>query len=48
MYRNIIQSLFSKLIETYFDQKVPWNFLQISMELFKQHLNNNCGSMELK
>ena len=34
------------LIETYFDQKVPWNFLQSSMELFEQHLNNTCGSME--
>ena len=28
------------LIETYFDQKVPWNFLQSSMELFEQHFNN--------
>ena len=34
------------LIETYFDQKVSWNFLQSSMELFEQHLNNTCGSME--
>ena len=45
-YQNIIQNLFSMLIETYFDQKVPWNFLQSSMELFEQHLNNTCGSME--
>ena len=45
-YQNIIQNLFSMLIETYFDQKVPWNFLQISMELFEQHLNNTFGSME--
>ena len=29
-----------------FGQKVPWNFLQSSMELFEQHLNNICGSME--
>ena len=29
-----------------FGQKVPWNFLQSSMELFEQHLNNTCGSME--
>ena len=36
----------SMLIETYFDQKVPWNILQCSMELFEQHLNNTCGSME--
>ena len=42
----IIQSLFSTLIETHFDQKVPWNFLQSSMELFEQHLDNNWGSME--
>ena len=41
-----IQNLFSMVIETYFDQKVPWNFLQSSMELFEQHLNNTCGSME--
>ena len=34
------------LIETNFDQKVPWNFLQSSMELFEQHLNNTCCSME--
>ena len=34
------------LIETYFDQKVPWNFLQSSMELFEQHLNNTRGSKE--
>ena len=34
------------LIETYLDQKVPWNFLQSSMELFEQHLNNTRGSME--
>ena len=34
------------LNETYFDQKVPWKFLQSSMELFEQHLNNTCGSME--
>ena len=27
-YQNIIQNLFSMLIETYFDQKVPWNYLQ--------------------
>ena len=45
-YQNIIQNLFSMLIVTYFDQKVPWNFLQSSIELFEQHLNNNCGSME--
>ena len=45
-YQIIIQNLFSMLIETYLDQKVPWNFLQISMELFEQHLNNTCGSME--
>ena len=32
-------------IET-FGQKVPWNFLQSSMELFEQHLNKTCGSME--
>ena len=41
-YQNIIQNLFSMLIETYFDRKVPWNFLQSSMELFEQHLNNTC------
>ena len=29
-----------------FGQKVPWNFLHSSMELFEQHLNNICGSME--
>ena len=29
-----------------FGQKVPWNFLQSSIELFGQHLNNTCGSME--
>ena len=29
-----------------FGQKAPWNFLQSSMELFEQHLNNTCGSME--
>ena len=46
MYQNIIQNLFLMPIETYFDQKVPWNFLQSSMELFEQHLNNTCGSME--
>ena len=45
-YQNIIQNLFSILIETYFDQKFPWNFLQSSMELFEQHLNNTRGSME--
>ena len=45
-YQNIIQNLFSMLIETYFDQTVPWNFLQSSMELFEQHLNNTSGSME--
>ena len=44
--QNIIQNLFSMLIETYFDQNVTWNFLQSSMELFEQHLNNICGSME--
>ena len=27
------------LIKTYFDQKVPWNFLQSSMELFEQHFH---------
>ena len=52
-YRNIVQNLFSMLIETYLDQKVPWNFLQSSMELFEQHLNDTCGfqginSMELE
>ena len=26
-YKKISQNLFSMLIETYFDQKVPWNFL---------------------
>ena len=36
-YQNIIQNPFSMLIETYFDLKVPWNFLQSSMELFEQH-----------
>ena len=45
-YQNILQNLFSLLIETYFDQKVPRNFLQSSMEHFEQHLNNTCGSME--
>ena len=45
-YQNTIQNLFSMFIETYFDQKVPRHFLQSSMELFKQHLNNICGSME--
>ena len=29
-----------------FGQKVPWNFLQSSMELFEQHLNSTRGSME--
>ena len=38
--------MFSMLIGTYFDQKVPRNFLQSSMELFEQHLNNICGYME--
>ena len=45
-YQNIIQNPFSMLIETYFDLQVPWNFLQSSMELFEQHLNNTRGSME--
>ena len=45
-YQNIIQNPFSILIETYFDQKIPWNFLQSSMELFEQHLINTRGSME--
>ena len=26
-HQNIIQNLFSIFLETYFDQKVPWNFL---------------------
>ena len=46
-YQIIIQNLFSMLIETYFDQKVPWNFLQGSMEFlttFEQH--HTSGSME--
>ena len=34
------------LTETYFDQKVPWNFFQSSLELFEQHLDNICGSTE--
>ena len=33
-YQNIIQNLFSMPIETYYDQKVPWNFFQGSIELF--------------
>ena len=41
-YQNIIQNLFSTLIETHFDRKVSWNILQCSMELFlttlEQHL----------
>ena len=37
-YQNIIENLFSMLIETYFDEKVPWNFLQSSMELEQQNL----------
>ena len=45
-YQNIIQNIFSMLIKTYFDKKIPWKFLQNSMELFEQHLNNTCGSME--
>ena len=45
-YQNIIQNLFLMLIEAYFDQQVPWNFLQSSMEPFEQHLNNPCGSMQ--
>ena len=45
-YQNIIQNLFSMLIETYFDLKVPWNFSQSSMELFEQHLNNTRDFME--
>ena len=44
--QNIIQNLFSMRIEIYFDKKVPWKFLQSSMELFEQHLNNTCGSMQ--
>ena len=47
-YQNIIENIFSMLIETYFDQEVPWKFLRSSMELFRttfeQHLWN---SMEL-
>ena len=40
--QNVIQDLFSMLIETYLDP-----FLQKSMELFEQHhLDNTCGSME--
>ena len=31
-----------------FGQKVPWNFLQSSMELFEQHLNNICGSNSME
>ena len=45
-YQNIIQNPFLMLFETCFDQKVPWNFLQSSMELFEHHLNNTRGSME--
>ena len=45
-YQNIIENLFLMLIETYSYPKVPWNFLQGSMELFEQHLSNTCGSME--
>ena len=37
-YQNVIQNLFSMPIETYYDQKFPWDFLQGSMELFEQHL----------
>ena len=40
------------LIETNFDKKkVPWNFLQSSMELFEQHFNKPAvpwNSMEFK
>ena len=45
-YQNIIQNPFSMLIETCLNQKVPWNFLQSSMEHFEHHLNNTRGSME--
>ena len=45
-YQNIIQNLFSMLFETYLIKKIPWNFLQNSMGLFEQHLNDTCGSME--
>ena len=34
------------LIETHFDQKVQWNFLHGSMEVFEEHLSNICGSIE--
>ena len=57
-YQNIIQNLFSMLIESYFDQIVPWNFLLSSMGLFEQHLwlhripwnlsNKTSSSRELK
>ena len=45
-YQNIIQNLFLMLIEAYFDQQVPRNFLQSSMEPLEQYLNNPCGSMQ--
>ena len=50
-YQSIFQNIFSELIEIYFDKKMPWNFLQSSMELFKQHLATPVAplsSMELK
>ena len=39
--QNIIQNIFSMLIETYFDQKVAWSFLQSSKELFEHHLKQH-------
>ena len=43
--KNHLKSLFNAHWN-FFGQKVPWNFLQSSIELFEQHLNNTCGSME--
>ena len=44
MYIYFIQNHFPTLIETYLDEKVPWNFLHS----FKEHLNSIYGSKEDK
>ena len=44
MYQNGIQNLFSKLIETNFDQKLPWHFSNNIWTTFVVQ----CNSMELK
>ena len=44
MYQNGIHNLFSKLIETNFDQKLPWHFSNNIWTTFVVQ----CNSMELK